>query len=249
MALPALLSLTQSPLRSHQLSSSSALSTTHDDLRNPTLQPKLNLLSMPVNVLQHILSYVLTSPLPLILQRDTSISPTYRSNITASTLFVNRQLYHTSLPILYGSNTFKTSSPTTSYDFDIHLSALSGRNRLLIRNIKLEIEWAAQLWKKFPLVAMRLLELKGLKSLKLHFVDRQGCNGSTEVVVQGSKRGKEVMRGREGYVGEVLLKAEKKMLEDLVEGLKGLRVFELRGFADMEFAQDLERWVRRGRRC
>ncbi|KAL8730776.1 MAG: hypothetical protein Q9166_003846 [cf. Caloplaca sp. 2 TL-2023] len=158
-------------------------------------------------------------------------------------LLVNHQLYHTSLPILYGSNTFTTSSAATSYDFDVHLQLLPRSNRCLIRKVELEIDWGQQLWTKFPLVAIRLGELKGLRSLKLRFLEKVDGEEDTGVMVQGCKGGKRVVSRREGKVAELMLNAERKMLKSLVEGLKGLRYLELRGFADVEFARGLEVWA------
>ena len=53
---------------------------------------------------------------------------------------------------------------------------------------------------------------------------------------------------REGILADVMLKAEMKMLEDLVGGIKGLRRFRLVGYRDRVFAGWLEERVRVGRR-
>ncbi|KAI4253626.1 MAG: hypothetical protein L6R42_007513 [Xanthoria sp. 1 TBL-2021] len=204
--------------------------------------PKAHLLSLPTQVLQRILSHLLVSPSQLLLQRDASTPSTYSTSVATNVLFVNHQLYHTSLPILYGSNTFTTSTPATSYDFDVHLSRVPGRNKCLIRSIALEIEWGRQLWMKFPLIAMRLGELRGLRNLRLHFVDKQDPDEDTQI--QGEPKG--TTRRREGHVAVMMLNTEKKILNDMVKGMKALRVFKLKGFEDAEFARRLEVGVRNG---
>ncbi|KAI4171460.1 MAG: hypothetical protein LQ343_004198 [Gyalolechia ehrenbergii] len=208
-------------------------------------QPPPHLLPLPPRLLQQILSHLLTSTSPLLLRRDNSTPSAYRTQLTTSILLVNRQLYHNSLPILYGKNTFTTTSPATSYDFDAHLLSIPGRCRQMITKVVLEISWGAQLWMKFPLVAARVGELKGLKELKLEIVDK-GEDEQGEVV-KGKGDG-ETMAGlvvkREGKAAAAMLKAEKRVLRELVVGLEGLRVFELQGFEDEVFARGLEDWVR-----
>lgn len=118
----------------------------------------------------------------------------------------------------------------------------------MITKVVLEINWGAQLWMKFPLVAARIGELKGLKKLRLEIVTK--CKDEqSEVTKNGQEQGSGTrMAGmvakREGKAAAAMLKAEKRVLRELVSGLKGLRVFELRGFEDEEFARDLEDWVR-----
>ncbi|KAI4138167.1 MAG: hypothetical protein L6R39_006937 [Caloplaca ligustica] len=98
------------------------------------------------------------------------------------------------------------------------------------------------------MVAARLGELKGLKSLKLRIIAEDEVvvgirkAGGIKVVGQGTKGGGRVATGwkREGQAAEAMLKAEKKVLRELVVGLEGLRVFELRGFVDGGFARRLE---------
>ncbi|KAL8798416.1 MAG: hypothetical protein Q9182_006676 [Xanthomendoza sp. 2 TL-2023] len=249
MAIPVSFSLSQAPPFSYQKSPPAASSITREFLQKPFLQTKSTLDALPLHILRCILSHLLVSPNPVILHRDATVPPTYRSNIATSVLLVNRQLYHTSLPILYGSNTFTTSTPSTSHDFDVHLSRIPGRMRLLIRKVELEIDWAAELWKKLPLIDRRLQELKKLKSLKICFVEKEDSDQIPEVVIHGVQAKAGETSRREGKVGKMMLKAEKKMLKELVQGLKGLRVFKLKGFEDGEFARALEEWVKRGQRC
>ena len=210
----------------------------------PNPQPKTHILNLPTIVLQRILLHLLVSPTRLILHHDASTPSTYHTFIATNILFVNHQLYHTSLPILYGSNIFTTSSPATSYDFDIHLSRVPGRNKCLIRNIHLKIDWGRQLWAKFPLIAMRLGELRGLRCLRLQFVDREESDDDIEVQIQGEPKG--TTSRREGHLAAMMLNTEKKILKEMVQGLKALRVFELKGFEDVEFARRLEFGVRNG---
>lgn len=99
---------------------------------------------------------------------------------------------------------------------------------------------------KFPLVAVRMRELKGLKELRLGIVEKSEDEQS-EVIRNETPNGKRVagmVMEREGKAAAAMLKAEKRVLKDLVVGLKGLRVFELKGFEDEVFARDLEDWVR-----
>ncbi|KAL8842554.1 MAG: hypothetical protein Q9170_000508 [Blastenia crenularia] len=222
----------------HALTSKSAASSAS--------QPSTSkLLSLPPPILHQILSHLLISPSPVLLHRDGSTPPAYRTHIATDILIANRQLHHTSIPILYGKNTFTTSSPAISHAFDVHLLTLPGRMRLLIRKVTLEINWGKQLWMKFPLIAARLGGLKGLKELRLRIVDGAYGEGETELM-QVSRKSTLVKRG--GNAAKAMLKAEKTVLRELVVGLKGLRVFELRGFEDEEFARRLEEWVESGRK-
>lgn len=105
---------------------------------------------------------------------------------------------------------------------------------------------------KFPLVASRLQELKGLKSLKLHVVgndELESERAGSGATARGKGAGNGMMIKREGQAAEAMLKAEKKVLRELVLGLKGLRVFELREFVDGQFAKDAESWVKDGRKA
>ena len=149
----------------------------------------------------------------------------------------------------------------------------------MIRNVRLEIDWAEGLWARFPLVARALGELKGLRRLELFIVEK----GSTEEMERSGtvsiERDMDLkiqltyaqdpssdMNGtvhrhhckpatdradwrgkREGALADAMLKAETKMLEDLVCRIKGLRWFRLIGFRDRVFAEWLEESVRVGR--
>ncbi|KAL8919168.1 MAG: hypothetical protein Q9208_006928 [Pyrenodesmia sp. 3 TL-2023] len=212
-----------------------------------------HLLSLPSSCLKVILTHLLTSPDFLILHRDSSTPATYSTNLTTAVLLLNRHIYHTALPILYGRNTFTASTAATSYDFDAHVLNLPGRLRGMIKNVELQINWGERLWMKLPLLAARLQELKGLKSLKLHVVVNHELENrkeaDSEVTRQGKGGAKEMAIKREGQAAEAMLKAEKKVLRELVLGLKGLRVFELNGFVEGEFARSLEVWVKDGRKA
>ena len=103
--------------------------------------------------------------------------------------------------------------------------------------MRLEINWAEGLWAKFPLVGSRLEELRRLRRLEIVILPGTGPQDGRHCE-DGSGAG----RGwkREGQVAEMMLKAEKKMFEGLVEGMKALRYFRLEAFADEEFAKELE---------
>ncbi|KAL8783354.1 MAG: hypothetical protein Q9213_004673 [Squamulea squamosa] len=223
----------------------SPASSMHVATSQSSSRAKAHLLNLPTLILQRILSYLLVAPSGLLLHRDNSTPPTYRTGIATNILLVNHKLYHTSLPILYGRNTFTASSPATSYGFDAHLYRVPGKHKCLIRSIDLEIDWGRQLWSKFPLIAMRLGELRGLKSLKIHLIDGGDHAEAYGVQVQGKPRG--TMQKREGHAAVAMLHAEKKMLKEMVKGIKALRVFELKGFEDVGFAKGLESIVRNGR--
>ena len=143
----------------------------------------------------------------------------------------------------------------------------------MITNIKLEIDWADQLWSKFPLVARALGELKGLRKLEIAIVENEKTveqkragliadvpNRNT-VITHGQISHRKlstahhcisaidrtnVRMKREGQVADAMLKAEMKMLHDLVTGIKGLKDFRLTGFRHEVFAWCLEECVRIG---
>lgn len=141
----------------------------------------------------------------------------------------------------------------------------------MITNVKLEIDWADQLWVKFPLVARALRELKGLLKLEIVLVEEDKAAGKKRAALIGKDANLKIMitygqtspgkdetarqctpaaNGaygrvkREGPAADVMLKAEMKMLKDLVTGIKGLKAFRLIGFRHRVFAWCLEEHVR-----
>ena len=190
----------------------------------------LHLDILPVEVLQKCFRHLLVVyDQSLILCRDSATPPAYRTSLQPSLLRVCRRFYQIGLPLLYGENMFTTSSPATSVDFDAHLSSLPGKNRQLITKIILKIDWAILLWSIFPLIARQIAELKSLRQL--------------EIIISDGNDPKPVRYPRDGPYGAVMLKSEKKALEELVSGLKGLRMLKLEGFLDDDFAQALEAMV------
>ena len=190
----------------------------------------LHLDTLPLEILQQCFRLLLVVyDQALIICSDRSTPPTYRSHLQPSLLRVSRRFYQIGLPLLYGENWFTTSSPATSINFDAHLSKLPGKNRQLITKIALNIDWATQLWAKFPLIARYIAELKSLRQLEIKIIDANDR--------------KPVPYPRDGPYGVVILKSEKKVLKELVMGLKALRRFKLEGFPDDNFAKALERMV------
>ena len=140
----------------------------------------------------------------------------------------------------------------------------------MITNIKLEIDWADQLWSKFPLVARVLGELKGLLKLEISIVEKektaknkrtalmegdenlqitmaygQNSSGQDKTVYQrATATDRTAFRvKRQGPMADVMLKAEMKMLRDLVDELKALKDFRLIGFRHEVFSWCLEEYV------
>ncbi len=145
----------------------------------------------------------------------------------------------------------------------------------MISDVKLEIDWADQLWAKFPLVARALGELKGLLKLEIVIVEMETMvekkrtssiakDANLEIMITYGQHAPDKDRSairhapttdradcrvkREGPVADVMLKAEMKMLKDLVTGIKGLKQFRLIGFRNEVFAWCLEEHVRIGNR-
>ena len=142
----------------------------------------------------------------------------------------------------------------------------------MITNVKLEIDWADELWAKFPLVARALGELKGLQKLEIAIVEKEEMvEQERAVLIEDANRKSMITHGhishgkhstahhhnsatdrtnvrmkREGPVADAMLKAEMKMLHDLVTGIKGLKDFRLTGFRHEVFAWCLEERVRIG---
>ena len=239
----------------------------------PFNAPNSTILTLPLNIIKKILRNLLTSPSPLILQRDTiNLANGYRTYVDPNVFLVCKIFHNTGVPILYGENTLTAPSPTTSFDFDGHILSLPGSKRQMITNVKLEIDWADQLWAKFPLVARALGELRSLQKLEIAIVEKEktveqkgtvflkDANRKTMIThdqISHSKHGTahhcssatdrtNVRMKREGPVADAMLKAEMKMLHDLVTGIKGLKDFRLTGFRHQVFAWCLEERVRIG---
>lgn len=236
--------------------------------------PNPIILTIPLNITKKILRSLLTSPIPLILHHDTfTTSADHRTFVQPNVLQVCKVFHNVGIPILYGENTLTTSSPSTSFDFDEHLLFLPASKRQMITNVKLEIDWADQLWAKFPLVARALGELKGLQKLEIVIVKKEKMveekqtaliekNTNLKIMITYDKISPGKHRTvrqrapttdsadgrvkRDGSVAEVMLKAEMKMLRDLVTGFKGLKDFRLVGFRHEVFAWCLQEHVRIG---
>ena len=190
----------------------------------------LHLDILPLEVLQKCFRLLLVVyDQALILCPDGSTPPEYRTHLQPTLLRVCQHFYQICLPLLYGENTFTTSSPATSIDFDAQLSSLPGKNRQLITKIALKIDWGAQLWARFPLIARHIAEIKSLRQLEIIIIDRNDP--------------KPVTYARDGPYGVAMLKSEKKVFRELIAGLKALRVFKLKGFPDDDFAKALEGMV------
>ena len=141
----------------------------------------------------------------------------------------------------------------------------------MITSVKLEIDWADELWAKFPLVARALGELKALLKLEIQIVEKQkskqkkrtasiekDANLKIKIAYDQTSPGNDKtvrqrapatnrMHGRvkrEGPVADAMLKAEMKMLRDLVDEIKGLKEVRLLGFRDMPFAWCLDEYAR-----
>ena len=220
----------------------------------PTPPTTFDMFGLPLVAQMLILRFLLVSSNSLILHRDESTPSNYSTDLSPAILRASRHFYQIGRQILYRENTFTTSSPATSYNFDAHIAALRGPCRKLITNVALQIDWGDQLWSKFPLIAVRLGELK-LKKLTLEIVkknlekERPALREiSHNQSVSGAGQGSRGVAKREGTAALVMLKAEKKMLRDLVDGLPALREFKLKGFRDENFGRELEEAVNRGRR-
>lgn len=194
----------------------------------PPPMPAPRLHHLPLSILTRILRPLLVARTPLILHRDAHTPSTYRTHLDPRILRTARLFHHVGTPLLYGANTLTTSSARTSQAFDAHLLALPGQHRQLIKAIKLEIDWADELWAKFPLIARVVGEIVGLKRLEI-------------VITKGGRR--------EGPRAEMLRKVEEKCLGELVMGdLLALKELKLVGFENEVWALTLEGWVARGRR-
>lgn len=256
------------------LKSCTGTAPTHLALANGVPSNAFNstILTLTLDMIKKILRNLLISPTHLILQHDSITTPRgYRTYIEPNVLQVCKVFHNIGVPILYGENTLTTSSPATSFDFDEHLLSLPGSKRQMITNVKLEIDWADQLWAKFPLVARALGELKGLLKLEIVIVEKEETvekkstawiekDANLEIMIKHDQNSTDqdgptrqcppatdranCQVKREGPVADVMLKAEMKMIKDLVTGIKGLKEFRLIGFRHEVFAWCLEEHVR-----
>ena len=258
------------------LKSCTGIAPTHLEPANAVPSKAFNstVLTLPLDIIKRIIRILLISPNPLILQHDSVTTlQDYRTYVEPNILQVSKLFHNIGVPILYGENTFTTSSPSTSFDFDEHLLSVPGSKRQLITSVKLEIDWADELWAKFPLVARALGELKALLKLELIIVEKEkekveqkkptaliekdvnlkimiayhqtslGKDRSVHQRAPAADRADGQVK-REGPVADAMLKAEIKMLRDLVTGIKGLKEFRLMGFRHEVFAWCLEEHVR-----
>lgn len=201
--------------------------------------------AIPLPIITHILGYLLIFSQPLVLARDASTTQGHNNNNidSLSVLRTCQLFYQIGMPLLYGMNIITATSPATSHDFDAHLATIPVKNRRLIMNIKLEIDWANELWKKFPLIAQQLgqLPLKQLVII-LSYKDKRlqqqrSALADREANPQLSLSGKDVKKLKQNWmIADAKLKAEKKMLKTLVEDFRTLKVFRLEGFRDQAFA-------------
>lgn len=202
--------------------------------------------AIPLPIITHILGYLLIFSQPLALGHDASTTHGHNNNINSLPVLRACQLfYQIGMPLLYGKNIITTSSPATSYDFDALLATIPVKNRQLIMNIKLEIDWANELWKKFPLIAQQLgrLPLKQLVIILSHkqLQPQRSALADKDENAQFlicDKDAKEFRQSR--MIAEAKFKAEKKMLKTLVEDFRTLKVFRLEGFCDQAFADMLQ---------
>ena len=144
--------------------------------------------------------------------------------------------------MLYSENTITS---TDSMNFDTQFLSLPVKNRQMITGIRLEVDWAHQLWAKFPLIAVQIEQLRHLQKLVIVIVEN---TKSDKLAVLGEKNAKAstVLKhgpgkglSRESSVGDAMLKAEKKMLKELVGNIKSSQTFRLDRFRDEAFAAQL----------
>ncbi len=209
------------------------------------------LTSLPLSILNRILRLVFVPhPYhPLVLPREPGFGVETFEHITAvvSVLQTCKVIYQVGKVILYGENTFTTITPCTTYHLDWTLSRMPIWQQHLITSLSLQIDWADELWTKFPLIAVALHELKKIERLEIFIVSttppmtRNMLSHRRYIrELQEEQREKAKRYNRQGTAAEAMLTAEKKTLKDLVCTMRSLRVFRLVGFADEEFARRLE---------
>ena len=200
--------------------------------------------NLPINIKNEIYRHLLTSPTGYLkISECSEDGAKHHPNLHTSILRVCHMVYEEALPIMYGENYIAACGPSFSRDFDIALRKLPGRNRQLIRKISLPIDWADELWTKFPAIAAAIGELKGLEKLRIHIFQKEdGVEPSWKV--HGTGKGPEVIMKREGAMREMMLNVEKKVIREMAECLPSLQSFRLHGFEDALWAANLSLWVR-----
>ena len=213
--------------------------------------PSDSLSRLPTEVLRRILHFLLSSNHPVILGIDDEWPIDYSSGMTPSVLRCSQYIYTVGIEVLYGRNTFTTSSAATSAEFDKQILRLPSGILRLLRHIKLEIDWIDELWSKLPLLASALGRMQGLRSLEITITSKAQkivTGARTEGLASRPMESRGAHIRVQGQMHEAILKAEKRVLKNLVLELRALRIFRLRGFIDRQFATELENWVANGRR-
>ena len=204
---------------------------------------------LPREVLRRILHFLLVSNEPIILWIDDEKQVDSSSGLNPSVLRCCHYIYTVGIEVLYGRNTFTTSSPATSAEFDKQILRLPSRILQLIRLVKLEIDWIDELWSKLPLLASALKRIQGLKSLDITIItNMQRTTTGGRIKGLASRPTESRSTSVQGQMEDAILNAEKRVLKNLVLELRALRKFRLRGFVDQQFATDLEKWIANGRR-
>lgn len=212
------------------------------------------MLNLPLTIIHRILREVLIpdpSHLQIIPVTSKEVQD-FRQTIHDLSVFRTcRLLRYASKGLYFRENIFTTSSPSTSSELHNGIRNLSVEVRALITKLSFKIDWADELWIKFPLVASALLLLTRLSRLDIHFVRKRNVSAVNEgdstlkEDIREMKRRDTRVFARNGGMAQIILKAEKKMFTDLALGLKGLKVLSLVGFADEDFARKLELAVSR----
>ena len=215
----------------------------------------LRLCNLPLPILTRILRCVFI-PDPhhaLVFEWESGCNIETVKHITETVPILRTSLlfYQIGTRILYGENTFTTATPSISYDLDRTLSRTFDWQRHLIKSISMQVDWGEVLWTKFPLIAVALYELKNLERLEISFVSSTPLATADLFTphvqlltdLQARLRLEAKRYKREETAAWVILNAEKKMFKDLVRTMRSLRTFRLVGFADEEFARQLEFYV------
>ena len=233
------------------------LITTPNMVAPPTAKPSTQqsdhsicpMLNLPLTTTHKILHKVLIpdhSHLQIIPVTSKEVQ-SFRKTIRDLSVFRTcRLLQYASKSLYFGENIFITSSPSTSSERRNGIRYLSGEVRTLITKLSLKLDWADELWIRFPLVASSLLLLVRLSWLEIYFVRTHVSLVDEGNFTLNKEESQEITRrdargfAREGEMAQIILKAEKKMFTDVVLRLKALKMIRLVGFADEDFARKLE---------